>query len=74
MPSKRLEHQLPRHHSLTDETFNDMERVLHRLRDLAQDMNEQLVGQVETIGEIHQHMINSTHRIKEQSGEIRKIL
>ena len=74
MTSNRLEHPLLRNHSLTDESLVDIERALHRLKDLAQDMNEQLVGQTATLGEIQQRMQTSSRHIEQQSDEIRKFM
>jgi hypothetical protein len=47
---------------------------MHRLKYIAQDMNDQLVGQADTLNHIQENMIQSTSRIVEQNADIEKIL
>ncbi|CAF0801616.1 unnamed protein product [Adineta steineri] len=56
-----------------DETLYDIGHTVQRLKYIAQDMNDKLVGQVNTFNQIHEHMMQSTNSIEQQNTEIAKI-
>lgn len=57
-----------------DDTLYDVEHIVLSLKDIAQTMNHQLVGQADTLSHIQEHMIKSTMKIEQQNSDISKII
>ena len=57
----------------SDGVLSDIDQVVHRLKCIAQDMNDQLNGQNCTLKHIHQHTLTSTDQIRQQITDIRRM-
>ena len=56
-----------------DDAFCQIDHLIHTLKDKAYTINDQLVEQAGILDQIHDHMIESTDHVEEQTGDMKKI-
>ncbi|CAF1132703.1 unnamed protein product [Rotaria sp. Silwood1] len=56
-----------------DDRLNDIEKIICRLKDEAQHINDQLIGQNHTLHHIHHHINKSTIRMEQENNHIQKM-
>jgi Mg2+ and Co2+ transporter CorA len=56
-----------------DQALYQIDHLISSLKDKAYTINDQLVGQADTINHIHECMEESTHHIQQQNIDMKKI-